>query len=127
MARVRGSSTVTPFGGESVVGEEGKDGTCTLRLEGKSGRVTWAVREDGRWHTITTRSPLGQDRWVHVAVVGTRAGAAQIFFDGCLEASGEMPEPTRMVRLRHYIGTSTWYAQSSASVSYPAPPPYGVA
>ena len=96
--------------GDFIVGDEGRDGTCTLRLEGRSGKVSWAVREEGEWHNITTTSPLAQGRWVHVAVTGNATtGVAEIYFDGCLEASGSLPIPTRMVRLRHFVGLSTWY------------------
>lgn len=97
--------------GPFTVGEEGKDGCCSLRLEGRSGKVTWAVRRQGEWVSLTSRSPLAQDRWVHLAVVGTTLGQCRLYFDGCLEASSDVPPPKRMVRLRHYIGTSTWYVQ----------------
>jgi len=68
-------------------------------------------------YQLTTGNILSPNQWVHIAATISSTGAAKIYVNGVVAASGNVSAPVNIARNLCYLGRSNWVADSYLNAS----------
>ncbi|NOU16482.1 MAG: PKD domain-containing protein [Bacteroidales bacterium] len=68
-------------------------------------------------YQLTTGNILSPNQWVHVAATVSNTGAAKIYVNGVVAASGNVSAPVNIARNLCYLGKSNWVADAYLNAS----------
>lgn len=79
-----------------------------LANSGSSNNVSLNIYNGGSSSSLTTGNVLSANQWTYIAATISNAGAAKIYINGNLIASGNVNVPNTLTRNLNYLGKSNW-------------------